>query len=152
MSKRLFLCRLLASLGIFAGGQVQAMTCSVVSSPQFTFGQYDPLSPVALDVQASFLMQCIPTVPGEMLNLQVSLAEVMQPLQLQNIQTGEWLRVSLYTDAARTRPIDSQQVLAIRIPLFTSTLLSLPVYGRIPARQGISVGTYRMNFSVILDF
>ncbi len=133
-------------------GQAQGMNCQIVSSPQFTFGHYDPLSPMALDVQASFLVQCTPAFPGEVLNLQVRLAGTPQPLQMQNLQTGEWLKFSIYADPARTRLIDNQQTLVLRFPLVTSTLLSLPVYGRVPARQPVSVGSYQMNISVILTY
>lgn len=144
--------RLLAVLALAVAGQGQAMSCRVVSSPQFTFGRYDPLSPIALDVQANFVVQCTPAFPGEVLNLQLSLTSTSHPLQMQNVQTGEWLKFSLYADAARTRPIDSEQMMLLRFPLVTTMLLSLPVYGKIPARQGVSVGSYRMNLGVILSY
>lgn len=144
--------RMLALLSLAAAAPAGAMSCHIVSSPQFTFGHYDPLSPMALEVQATLQVQCTPTFPGEVLNLQVSLAGVSQSLQMQNVQTGESLAFSIYADPARTRPIDSQQILVVRFPLVTPMLLSLPVYGRIPARQGVSVGSYRLNFGVILDY
>lgn len=152
MSRASFVARSLALLGLGVAMNVQAMNCSIVSSPQFSFGHYDPLSPVALDVQASLLVQCTPAFPGQVLNLQASIAGITQPMQMQGIQTSEWLRFSLYADPARTRPIDGQQLLLVRFPLVTTMLLSLPVYGRIPARQPVSVGNYRMDFSVVLDY
>lgn len=143
---------LLATLGLLAGAPLHAMNCHVVSSPQFSFGHYDPLSPIALDVQASLLVQCTPAVPGEVLSLQISLAGASPSLQMQNLQTGERLNFSIYADPARMRPIDSQQILVLRLPLVRSTVLSLPVYGRLPARQGVSVGNYRLPLSVILNY
>ncbi len=87
-----------------------------------------------------------------MLNLQLSMAGASQPFKLQNVQTGEWLQFSIYADPARTRPIDSQQILVLRFPLIRSTIFSLPVYGRMPARQAVSVGNYQMGFSVVLNY
>lgn len=143
---------LLAAVPLLACVPSHAMNCHVVSSPQFTFGHYDPLSPIALDVQASLLVQCTPAVPGEVLNLQLSLAGASQPLQMKNLQTGEALKFSIYADPARTLPIDSQQILVLRFPLVRSTMLSLPVYGRVSARQGVSVGNYQMPLGVVLNY
>lgn len=130
----------------------QAMNCAIVSSPQFAFGPYDSLSPMALDVQASLVVQCTPATPGQLLNLQVSLTGASQPLQMVNAQTGERLIFVLYADAGRTQAIDGQQVFAMQLPLPGPTLLSLPVYGRVPARQGVSVGTYQSQLAVVLNF
>ncbi len=137
---------------LVTGSHAQAMNCAVVSSPQFTFGPYDSLSPMALDVQASLLVQCTPATPGQLLNLQVSLTGASQPLQMVNAQTGERLTFVLYADAGRTQAIDGQQVFAMQLPLPGPTLLSLPVYGRVPARQGVSVGTYQSQLAVVLNF
>lgn len=152
MSRAPFVARSLALLGLGVALNVQAMNCNIVSSPQFSFGHYDPLSPVALDVQAGLLVQCTPAFPGEVLNLQAGIVGSTQSMRMQGIQTGEWLRFSLYADPARTRPIDGQQPLLVRFPLMRTLLLSLPVYGRIPAGQPVSAGSYRMDFSVVLDY
>lgn len=144
--------KVLAVLMLLASAELRAMGCAVANAPQFNFGAYDPLSPLPLDVQTSLVVQCTPAFPGETLRMQVSFAGINAPMQMLNPQSGDLMRFGLYSDPARSLPIDSQQVISFSASLWTATTLAFPVYGRVPAGQPISVGNYQMNISVILNY
>ncbi len=130
---------------------VQAMSCGIASAPQLSFGHYDPLSPIPLDIQTSFSIQCTPAFPGEALNLGISLVGSPEAWTARNSQTGDTLRFSLYRDPARALPLhdDTLQLASV---LAGTTTLTIPLYGRIPARQSVSVGNYQMMITVRMSY
>ncbi len=143
----------LALIALGAAADAGAMSCVVESAPQFVFGQYDPQSAIALDIQTSFAVQCTPAFRGEQLNLQIGFSGLAAgQLSMRNPASGEVLSFAMYRDPARAQPIDAQSVLSFHTPLLTTTTLSLPVYGRIPARQNVSVGHYQLGVTVLLSF
>lgn len=145
--------RYLLWMAVAAASDAMAMSCVIESAPQFVFGKYEPQSTVPLDVQTSFAIQCTPAYPGELLNLKISFAGISTSgLQMRNAATGELLNFAMYKDMAHSQPIDAQSVLSFATPLITTTTLALPVFGRIPARQNISVGNYQLGIAVILNF
>lgn len=130
-----------------------AMMCMGESALQFTFGEYDPQLHEPHDVQAVFSIYCIPAYRGEALNLMIRLNNLgHDPLRLRNLTTGESLQFAVYKDSARSQPIDALNGLSLNFPLMVPTTLSIPVYGRIPARQNVSVGSYHLPVSVTLSY
>jgi spore coat protein U-like protein len=71
---------------------------------------------------------------------------------MRNLDTGEWLQFSVYKDPARSQPIDALNGLSLNFPLMAPTTLSIPVYGRIPARQDVAVGSYHWPVSITLSY
>lgn len=131
----------------------EAMSCAIESTPLFAFGQYDPQSHYPHDIQTSFAIQCTPAFRGERLNLSISFSGLASgELKIRNPANGDLVRFSMYKDPARSQPLDAQSILSFSTLLLTTTTLSLPVYGRIPARQNVSVGNYQLNVGVILNF
>lgn len=147
------LSKMVALMIALASSNANAMSCVIENIPQFIFGHYDPKSPVALDVQASFAIQCTPAFRGEILNLQISFAGIgAGQLKMRNASTGDMLNFGMYKDAARVQPIDAQSVLTFNTPLLTTTTMSLPIFGRVPARQNVAVGNYQLPVTVIVNF
>jgi spore coat protein U-like protein len=143
----------LSALMLGLSKPVTAMFCYGESVPQFVFGQYDPHHHEPHDVQTVFSIHCTPAYRGEALNLMIRLTNAGNgPLRMRNLDTGESLQFSVYKDPARLQPIDAMNGLSLNFPLMAPTTLSIPVYGRIPARQNVSVGSYHLPVSVTLSF
>lgn len=131
----------------------KAMFCIGEGAPQFVFGHYDPQQHEPHDVQTVFSIHCTPAYRGEALNLMIRLTNLGNgPLRMRNLDTGEWLQFSVYKDPARSQPIDALNGLSLNFPLMMPTTLSIPVYGRIPARQNVSVGRYHLPVGVTLSY
>ncbi len=143
---------LLAAFTLLASAELRAMSCVIASAPQFSFGAYDPMSPLALDLQTTLVVQCTPAFPGETLRMQISILGMSAPLQMLNPQYGDAMRFGIYTDPARSVPIDPHQPINISTSLGTTTTLEIPLYGRVPAGQPVSVGSYQMNMALIVDY
>ncbi len=104
-------------------------------------------------MQGSLSIQCTPASPGEVVDVKGSLVGVSDTqLYVRNPQTGDRLRVGLYRDSARSQPINPQELLWFRFPLVVTTTLTLPLYGRIPAGQDVSAGSYQADFTLLIDF
>ena len=130
-----------------------AMICVGEGAPQFVFGQYDPQLQEPHDVQTVFSIHCTPAYSGEALNLMIRLSDVSSgPLRMRNLETGEWLQFAVYKDPARSQPIDALNGLSMNFPLMMPTTVSIPVYGRIPARQNVSVGSYHLPVNITLSY
>jgi spore coat protein U-like protein len=130
-----------------------AMVCMGESEPLLVFGAYDPNTREHYDIQTVFHIHCMPAYRGEALNLRVRLNGIDPgPLKMRHSETGEWLNFSVYRDPARSQPIDALNDIQMSLPLVVPMTLSIPVYGRIPARQNVSVGSYHLPVSVVLTY
>jgi spore coat protein U-like protein len=155
IQKKLHLIEMMVLSGLMLGlsAPATAMLCYGESVPQFVFGQYDPHHDEPHDVQTVFSIRCTPAYRGEALNLMIRLTNASNgPLRMRNLDTGEWLQFSVYKDPARSQPIDALNGLSLNFPLMAPTTLSIPVYGRIPARQDVSVGSYHWPVSITLSY
>ncbi len=129
------------------------MSCVTVVAPRLVFGEYDPKSPQPHDVQGSVSIQCTPITPGEVLDLRASLPGISgQVLHARNLLTGESLRIGLYRDPARAQPADAQALFTLRAPLAVTTTIVFPLYGRIPAGQDVTLGSYQAELTLLLEF
>lgn len=132
---------------------VNAMSCFGEDEPVFVFGAYDPQLHEHHDVQTIFHIYCMPAYRGEQLNLNIRLNGITtDALRMRNLETGEWLRFAVYKDPAHSQPIDSLNSISLSMPLLVPTTLAVPVYGRIPARQDVSVGSYLLPLSVSMTY
>ncbi len=144
---------LVSSLAWGLSMPVHGMTCAAESASRLVFGQYDPRAPVPLDVQGSLSVHCTPNTPGEVLNLAVRLAGGgNEQAYLRNVQSGERLFIALYRDSARAIGLDPRNLFEMRVPLAAPITFTLPLYGRIPAYQNVSVGNYQAAFTVLIDY
>ncbi len=152
---RVFNCIALLIFALACGFSLsaQGMDCVPESAFRLTFGQYDPRSPDPLDVQGSMSIQCTPNSPGEILDLAATLVGATEwQFYLYNLQTGEKLRIGLYRDSARAKAIDTQNLFGVRVPLARPITFNVPLYGRIPALQNVSVGNYQADFALLINY
>ena len=130
-----------------------AMNCFSENEPVFVFGAYDPQLNEHHDVQTVFNIHCTPAYRGETLNLIIRLNGLRtDAMHMRNLETGEHLQFAVYKDPAHSQPIDLLNSISLTMPLLVPTTLAVPVYGRIPARQNVSVGHYRLAVSVSISF
>jgi spore coat protein U-like protein len=141
---------------LLAYGAAQADTsCRLVSTPGIAFGVYDVLSPAPNDTLTNVLVSCernggpqVVTVtlrvgPGNNSNSVV--ARRMRQLSGGN----DYLEYGLYRDVSRTSVwgvsdgVDTvSQTISIAVPNKGIQSGTFTVYGRIPALQDVSAGSY----------
>lgn len=134
-----------------------AMFCTPLGSGGLVIGHYQPLQAIPLDAQASFAIECFPTIPGESLNLNVRLPTAGSGrLQVPNLQAGTQaagtLAVQLYRDAARQLPLDEQATISFRDHPLIPTRYTVSLFARVPAGQDAGTGQYRLPLTVIIDY
>jgi spore coat protein U-like protein len=128
-------------LMLAAAGPAHA-ACSI-STTAVSFGGYDVFSPTALDAQGQVSVTCSLILFGFTVALDRGGAPSFSPRQLK--QGTEPLNYNFYLDAARTiiwgdgTPGTQTFSQGGVIVLPPQTFL-LPVYGRIPANQDVTVG------------
>lgn len=127
-----------------------AMICRIWEKSSLNFGSYSPQSAEPQEVVGTLEVECTPLYPGETLNLQVKVD--IGSLRMRNSKTGEILAYRLFQDAARSQPISGDVLFSQRLKLRVTTKIPIIFYGVIPARQNVSVGTYRVNLPIYLDF
>ena len=150
---RVWMSMLIAGFLAMVALPASAMRCIGESAPLFVFGAYDPQTLEHHDVQTIFNIHCAPDFRGEPLNLMIRLNGVGSgPLQMRNRDTGERLQFAAYRDPARSQPIDGLSSINFNFPLMAPTIISIPVYGRIPARQNVAVGSYYLPVSVVMTY
>lgn len=142
---------IMASAMLLCSSSVHAMSCSMTSTPQLSFGHYDPLSPIPLDIQGSLSIHCTPAFPGESLNLGISFVDLAENFIARNLQSGDTLRFNLYKDPARALPL-GDETLQLASVLAGATTLTIPLYGRVPARQSVAVGQYQSLVTVKMNY
>jgi len=134
-------------------GSAQSMVCIPLGPPSLPFSHYNPLSSLPLDVQTSLAIECIPGVPGETLNLKVSLRGTGSgQLHLLHRGSGERLQLALYKEAARMTLIDDQTIFHFSDKPLRPSIYWLSLYGRIPSGQNVSVGSYQLPMTYLLEY
>ena len=146
-----------AALVLVALSPAHAMNCMPLGAGGLAIGHYQPLDPAPLDAQASMAIDCSPATPGEALNLEVRLLNAgTGRVQLQNVQGmapgGGTLAVQLYRDAARTLPLDEQATLRFTDRPLMPTRYWVSVYARVPARQDVETGQYRLPLTLLITY
>ena len=131
----------------------QPMSCNLLSASRFNFGAYDPLSTLPTDVQATYILQCIPAHPNERLNLQITVLPTAGTADsLQASGTGKSVRFGFYQDPQRSMAIDANTRIVITDRLSMMHEYPLTIYGRLPAKQNVPAGTYRTSLSFIIQY
>jgi spore coat protein U-like protein len=112
-----------------------------------SFGSYDPLSYTDADITGSISVQCDVDTSA-----QVSLSAGSGPFALRQMKSGlDSLFYNLYTDPAHLT-IWGDGSPGTSVMSFSGTSGTRTVYGRIPARQNVPVGTYGDTITVTLTF
>jgi spore coat protein U-like protein len=111
------------------------------------FGSYDTLNPLATDIAGDFSVTCDTET-----SLQVSLSAGLGTYSARRLLSGtDALLYNLYTDPTRLT-IWGDGSPGTGVLSLSGTGGNYTVYGRIPARQNVPVGTYGDTITVILTF
>ncbi len=130
--------------------------CSLLTTP-LNFGTYDPQAITDLDVSGAISLSCQFSFINFIMHLRLS--QGLQPeagstaaAPLRQMTNGtDMLRYNLYTDTARADVWGDTFFTAV-FPGFGPYPMNIPLHGRIPAGQNVSVGTYLDTVTATLWF
>ena len=129
----------------------QTVALCTIDSSGLEFGVYDPLDPSPLDATGGITYTCS--------------AHIVVAIAMTSGASGSFERAmaggadtlayNLYLDSARTKvwgdgALGTTTYVDLDPPI--NSAIGLPVYGRIPARQGVSEGRYTDNLMVVMVF
>jgi spore coat protein U-like protein len=143
-----------APLGPSAAQRPIHMRCSVTSAVGMSFGPYDTLAPVPVDSTGFVSFRCQGVGPTDSILIELGRGRGNSIMPRRMNRRGEALEYNLYLDAARTvvwgdgsrgtgvyqtRPVEGRTE-------------SVPIYGRIPARQTVTPGQYSDQVMLTIQF
>jgi spore coat protein U-like protein len=127
--------------------------CSLTAT-SVVFGAYDIFSTAPLDTLGQVIFRCSNNDHNVSISLDKGGASTFIPRRLVN--GSNLLDYNLYLDAARTviwgDGTGGTQNFLIANPQPNNRDISVPVYGRIPAGQGPSVGDYSNTITMTINF
>ena len=139
------------NLTIFVG-RVEA-ACSL-SSTSMVFGTYDVLVATPLDTTGSVVYRCTQRDHNIMITLDRGGAASFATRRM--VKGSDQLLYNIYLDAARTviwgDGSGGTQAFFTRNPQGNNQDLTVPIFGRVPARQDLGVGAYTDTIIVTLNF
>ena len=147
-----FLCSLSLGLAVALAWSRTAMAVCTISTTPVSFGTYNVFSSTPLDSTGSVTFNC-----DNRANITITLnkggATTFNPRRM--LKGSEALNYNLYRDAAGTSiwgdGTGGTQVYSDpRTP--RNQNVTLTIYGRIPAGQDVSVGTYRNTVTATINF
>lgn len=134
---------------------VRAESCYPMSSAQLNFGNYNPESSQHLDSVTTIDIYCAPAFNGRELDVRVNVIGVSgqgEHRVLSNQAYKDEAQFILFQDAARTIPLTDQMAIPITESVPRSKIFTIRLYGRMPARQDVGVGTYIANLMINIDY
>jgi spore coat protein U-like protein len=145
---------LAAALLVFAPRPCAAQLCTV-STLGVSFGTYDPLAVAPLDGLGSVGYDCLLPLFGGTITINLGPGSSADITARTMKLLTQPLSYNLYTDAARLHvwgngTIGSNVTRSIPAGILTSG--SVPVYGRVTARQSVSAGLYLDAIVVTIIF
>jgi spore coat protein U domain-containing protein, fimbrial subunit CupE1/2/3/6 len=127
--------------------------CSLTST-SIVFGNYDIFSPSPLDTLGQIIFRCGNNDHNVSISLDRGGEATFNPRRMLNGTSS--INYNLYLDAARTiiwgDGTNGTQNFFVRNPQPNNRDISVPIYGRIPAGQGPSVGNYSNTLTVTINF
>jgi spore coat protein U-like protein len=157
--------RWLALLGLsLAAAAAQADTiCRLIAVPGIAFGTYDPLSTAPTDTLTNVRVTCERNGGPQIVTLTMRIgpgtnSSSAQTRRMRLVGAGtDYLSYGLYRDVSRSsvwgssETVDTvSQTLSIPVPNKGTASTDFTIYGRIPASQDVSVGTYADTVAVTL--
>jgi len=127
--------------------------CSLTST-SVAFGNYDIFNATPLDTLGQIIFRCGNNDHNVSISLDKGGASTFNPRRMLN--GTNTLNYNLYLDAARTiiwgDGTSGTQNFFVRNPQPNNQDISVPIYGRVPAGQGSSVGNYSNTLTVTINF
>lgn len=144
---------ILAFILLGAQACMAATTCRFGSGGGVAFGPYDTLSTASVDSSLNLLVSCDRNGGPQNVTLTVSLGTGINGTSVNNRRmahsggTADFLSYGLFRDASRSGVwgfspgIDTVDQ-TLSVPNKGSATATFTVYGRLPARQNVSAGSY----------
>lgn len=138
-----------------------ATICRLQSGGSVDFGPYDTFAATPADTTASVQVRCDRDGGPQNVSMTLGLGagangtSVNNRRMLQAGGTGDYLSYGLFRDVGRSSPwgftvgVDAVTQM-IAVPNKDSAIATFTIYGRIPAMQNVSVGTYTDRIQVTL--
>jgi spore coat protein U-like protein len=138
---------------LLCAGTAWGQECKFTVSP-LSFGNYDPFSGAPLDATCEVNVTCNAGLPFTVKLGQGKISGGgFQPRALGGTKGSSKIRYNLYRDSARQQIWgDGTGNTFVVTGTGTGRNIPLTVYGRIPARQNVSVGSYATPISVIVEW
>lgn len=133
-----------------------ATRCNVTTTP-VNFGSYDVFSSFPLDSTGTVSVSCHTpahrTIPVEV-TISSGLSGGFHPRRMQGTTGGDRMDYDLFINASRTQiwGDGSSGTVSFQGDIHKDTPLSLPIYGRVPARQNLRAGSYRDSLVVTVSW
>jgi len=124
-------------------------SCKINANP-VNFGAYDVFSSAPLDAASTIKVNCSPGNTSYTIALESGLNGPINNRRLRSATSNDYLNYNLYIDTSRTiiwgdGTGNSQTVTSNKNQPTT-------VYGRIPANQNVSIGSYSDSVTIRVDF
>jgi spore coat protein U-like protein len=129
------------------------MRCTVTSTGAVAFGAYDTLDTVPLDSSGFVAVECTGVGPSDMMRIELGRGRGNSYVPRSMHRRRFRLEYNLFMDAARTvvwgDGRSGTSAYQGRPP--SGSTLSIPIFGRIPARQAVEPGPYNdvINVTVL---
>ena len=150
--RRLLVTAALVAFGIGLAGPAQA-ACTISTSP-LSFGSYNVFSPTPLDSTGSVTYRCGNSDHDITISLDRGGAPTFNPRRM--LKGTEPLTFNLYLDAARTTiwgdGTGGTQTFFEHNPQGNNKDITITIYGRVPAGQDVSAGTYTNTVTATINF
>ena len=148
MQKLKLLLSILLPLVMATGFPSRAEAADCTISPQsVAFGSYDPLSPAPLDGVGNVAISC--SAPA---SFTISLGAGNGTVEQREMRSGlDAMQYNLYVDSARMLVWDDGMGPGNTV-WDTTQSGNYAIYGRVPARQNLSAGTYADSIVVTITY
>jgi spore coat protein U-like protein len=151
--KQILATLVLAAAGMLCGTDAaRGLGSCTITAVGVSFGTYNVFSGSPLDSTGSVTYNCISVLTTITINLSRGGAPTFTPRQM--LRSGEALSYNLYLDAARMSiwgDATSGTSHYAATPILLSNV-TLTIYGRIPAGQDVSAGTYTDTVVATINF
>jgi spore coat protein U-like protein len=145
--------RCLAIVGALVLGLMPRMAqaaCSVFTDGGLNFGQYDPMSPVALDSAATIRLECTEGHLYVRIDLSTGGSGTYAQRTMTNPADPTPLVYNLYQDANRTQVWGDGSGGTSSQVLWLTAGKVLTVYGRVFPQQDVAVGSFNDTVPVVI--
>ena len=143
----------LAALVVLNASEAHAAPSCTISSTSVNFGSYNVFTGSATDSTGSVTINCNGSAHNIIVPLSQGASSTFNPRTMQ--KGGETLTYNLYRDAARTTiwgdGTGGTSTYTNANPPNNGDV-NLTVYGRVPAGQDVSAGTYSDTVAAVINF
>jgi spore coat protein U-like protein len=135
-----------AALAVTVASEARAaLSCSFTTIVPVSFGRYDVFDSSPIDAAGSVTYSCSGAQTGDTIVVQLSRGNSVTWVTRTMLSGGHALDYGLFRDAARTivwgdGTSGTSQYGPVAAP--SSGSVTVPIYGRIPARQNVGAGAY----------